>query len=119
MKPKTSAKTLHMKKVFVSAEMDGTDQPFSFEFIYGVAPHGLTPLEMMLADKGEGDELKLELSQAQIQEVFGHIGFLIPTIRQDPVIMHLKVERVEEPDQREVIKAMAEAASSCDCCGGH
>lgn len=99
-----------------------------FFFIYGVAGTGLCPFEMEMRDGVVGDTIELQLSPVEMQPFFGHL--------YQPLLRHLNllvmpqklsltatVASVEEPDEREIIKAMAAAVGGgchTDCgCGSH
>ncbi len=110
-----------MKKVYVTIFSDKTTGPFTFDFIYGVGPRGLTPFEMLLGEKEAGEEAKVVVRADQLSEMFGHLSFLLPPLApgQEGAALKIKVERIEEPGQKEIIKAMAEASTGCSCCGSH
>ena len=97
----------------------------SFEFIYGIAPAGLTPFEYALAEKVPGDQIHYRVDRDRIVETFGHVLSNMGKIPadQDRFYLNIEIADIQEANQREMIKAMA-AATACggDCgcgCGGH
>ena len=99
---------------------DLTAQPIPFEFIFGTGSQGLCPFEFQLANKKEGDALRLRVRVEELADLFQHL--LIPslTVWESVGALYLKVKivRVSEADPKEVIKAMAESSSCGDhCCG--
>ena len=101
-------------------------QPFFF--IYGVAGGGLCPFEMEVRDRVVGDTFEMNLSPAEMQPFFGHLyqPFLrhlnLPVVPQK-LSFTATVASVEEPDERDIIKAMAAAVGGgchkgCGC-GSH
>jgi len=91
-----------------------------FEFIYGVSAEGLSPFEMALAEKGEGDELAIHLSREEALPYFEHLAPpLNLRVQGADLSVKLQVIKVAPASQREIIKAMAEAASCGNQCCGH
>ncbi len=100
----------------------GSAQPFCF--IYGVAGGGLCPFEMEVRDRVVGDTFELHLSPAEMQLFFGHLyqpllSHLNLPVMPRKISLTATVASVEDPDEREIIKAMAAAVSgSCQTgCG--
>ena len=91
-----------------------------FDFIFGVGTGGLSPFELHLAGKEPGYEHEFHLKRKELQCFFQH---LLPPLflHEVPESFTLKVRvvHVSEADQREVIKAMAEASSCGSHCCGH
>jgi len=109
---------------------DGSAQRAQLQFFYGIAADGLTPFEMALSDKRVGDRLRCELLSGQLGEYFGH---LLPAMHRamgenlvDPLLsLEMEVLAVEDPDNRDLVQAMARSlghgcgGGSCDCgCSG-
>ncbi len=104
----------------------GSARPFFF--IHGVAAGGLCPFEMEVRNRVVGDTFELNLSPAEMQPFCGHLyqpllrhlNLLLMPLKFD---LTVRVTSVEEPDEREVIKAMAAAVGGgchTDCgCGCH
>lgn len=116
-----------MKKVILRMEAHTSDELRDFlseaplfEFIYGVGTQGLSPLEVALADRAEGESFDLLASREQIHDLF-HPFFPPPLTIPDEVercTLTVTIVQVSNPDPREVIKAMAEAAAcGSGCCG--
>ncbi|MEE4243316.1 MAG: hypothetical protein V2I36_17775 [Desulfopila sp.] len=96
-----------------------------FSFIYGVAGNGLVPFELTVAGKAVGDTFILHLTQEELQPFFAHL--FRPFMRHLdtpalPLELHFTVTvlSVEDPDEREIVKAMAAAVGGgchggCDC----
>jgi hypothetical protein len=125
---KRSAKVGPWKKITLILEagmepetMDLTHEPVSYDFIYGTGMQGLSPFEFALADKRAGDILDLRLRREEMRSFFQHLSIPQLTVLKGISTFYLKVQVVgiSEPDQREIIKAMAEAAECGDSCCGH
>lgn len=97
-----------------------TREEVRFEFIYGIGPQGLTPFEFELSSRKSGDELSIGLTKGDMEAFFQH---LIPPFNlretEEAFSIRVRVIDVAPADQREVIQAMAEAASCADHCCGH
>lgn len=121
--------TLSVKHLH-SAGGGGSAQSSQLRFFYGIAADGLTPFEMALSDKRVGARLHCDLLSGQIGEYFGH---LLPAMHRalgdnlvDQVLsLEMEVLAVEDPDNRDLVQAMARSlghgcgGGSCDCgCGG-
>jgi hypothetical protein len=99
-----------------------TPTPMAFEFLYGIGSDGLTPFEVTLGGKVEGDTLTLAVSADDAPQYFGH--FLLP-LRQGlglhllpaEICLNLKVTAVSDPESREVVQALARAAGHGGCGG--
>jgi hypothetical protein len=101
--------------------MDLTPEPVSYDFIYGTGIRGLSPFEFALADKRVGDIFNLHLRGEEIPRFFQHL--FVPQLTTlggvGAFCIRVRVVEVSEPDQREIIKAMAEAAACGDSCCSH
>ena len=86
-------------------------------FIYGLGMSGLSPLELAISGKREGDECLLRAGRNELPEFFQHIS--IPPLGIPETVeaftLKITVAEVSTPDQREVVRAMADMAD----CGGH
>jgi hypothetical protein len=109
----------HLKKVSLLLEVGG--QTTALEFVFGIGPEGLSPIEFELAEKKEGDAVALQLSGGDVADTFQHL--MIPALAslegRESCVLKVRVEHVRPADQKEVIKAMAEIASCGDHCCGH
>jgi hypothetical protein len=98
-----------------------TREPVSCNIIYGIGMQGLSPFEFALAGKRAGDILNLHLRGEEIPTFFQHL--FIPQLAilegMNTFYLRVRVVDVSEPDEREIIKEMAEAASRSDSCCGH
>jgi hypothetical protein len=119
---------LYLKKISLCLEagthaemMDFTREPVSCNIIYGIGMQGLSPFEFALAGKRAGDILNLHLRGEEIPTFFQHL--FIPQLAilegMNTFYLRVRVVDVSEPDEREIIKEMAEAASRSDSCCGH
>ena len=95
-----------------------------FEFIFGLAPEGMTPFEYKLVDKTEGEEIILHLEKNSFNRFFEHLSPPIWGLLdgRDEVYLKAKIAAVGTADNREIVKAMADMAKhgsgGCDCgCG--
>lgn len=94
-------------------------------FIFGVGLQGLTPFEQALAGRGVGEEVRLAVTGGDAGCFFGHLGPTVRPIlgRDETTAFTARIQAVEAPDPREVVRALAETTGhgSCDCgCGcGH
>lgn len=119
----------HLKKVGLAilaghtpGKFNLTPSPMAFEFLYGIGSDGLTPFEVMLGGKAEGDTLTLAVSADDAPQFFGH--FLLP-LRQGlglhllpaEIRLDLKVTAVSDAENREVVQALARAAGHGGCGG--
>lgn len=98
---------------------------FEVTFIYGIGIAGMPPFECLLAGKGEGDKIAFRVTKTEADDFFGHLAppFAALFDRHGEIFFDAHVVRIETPDARDIVKAMAEMAagshgSSCDCgCG--
>jgi hypothetical protein len=108
----------YLNRVTLDMEWDGGEAPF--ELIFGIGSKGLSPFEMELSGKGLGYEVEFNLTREKLGGLFQH---LLPPVCFDhiPEVFTLKVRvvRIAQADQREIIKAMAEASSCGSHCCGH
>ena len=118
----------NLKKVTLSLEagtssdhMNITPRPTDFEFVFGLGTLGLTPFEFTLADKKCGDEILVQLRQENLQIYFEHINLPIFRYTKDHNSFYLKatIINVSQPDNNELLKAMAHIANCGDSCCGH
>ncbi len=117
-----------LKKVVLSLEvgttpeqMDLTPQPFHFEFIHGLGTTGLSPFEQMLAGKGPGDEISMQIPMEAQKHFLGHLVFPPILFPSDLKVLHLKarVEKVSTATSREVVQGLAKGTECGDGCCGH
>jgi len=100
---------------------DLTAEPIPFEFIFGAGSQGLSPFEFELANKKEREGLSVLMRREDLPAHFQHLP--IPSLavpeRISAFYLRVQIVKVSEADPKEVIKAMAEAASCADHCCGH
>jgi len=114
-------------RVGTSAEnMDLVPERPSFEFIFGVAPEGMTPFEYELLEKKAGEEVTVALRKQEYEEYFEHLQPPIMNLfdGREQLFLRVKIVSIGNPESREIIKAMAEIAAyregGCGCgCGCH
>jgi hypothetical protein len=94
-----------------------TPVPIRFALIYGLGVSGLCPLELALEGKREGDQFVLRLGKNDLPDFFQHISIPPPGIPEaaGAFTMRITVAEVSTPEQREVVRAMADMAN----CGSH
>jgi len=91
---------------------DGTIQ-----FIYGIG-HYLTPLELDLADRSVEDAFTMKLFGVDLYDYFGHIPLSPMEIPEGELSLHFRIDRVEDAQPAEIVKALADMTGCCDnCCG--
>jgi hypothetical protein len=94
-----------------------------FEFIFGLAPAGMTPFEYELLEKSVGEEILLHLKKDTLNRFFEHLNPAVWNLfdGREEIYLKAKITAVATADNREVVKAMAEMAAhggGCDCgCG--
>lgn len=123
-------KVENLKKVTLRVEagktaelMDLIPKALEFEFIFGIGPAGMCPFEYQLVNKNEGEMILLHLKKEEIQPFLGHLQLPVLDLLEENSSFYLnaKIAKIEQPDSKEVIKALAELAShagGCDCgCG--
>ena len=130
------SKIKNLKKITLTFEagttadiMDLLPQYPKFEFIFGLAPEGMTPFEYELVDRTEGEEILVQIDKEKYYRFFEHLSPPIMDLFDGRDAVHLKVKIVDiaNADAREIVKAMAEMAhrsegacadGDCDCgCG--
>ena len=119
-------KVENLKKVFLSLEagttaerMDLIPTALKYEFIFGIGPAGMCPLEYELIHKNEGDIVMLHLNREESHQFSGHLLLPIPDLFEENASFFLKVKivKVQPADSKEVVKALAETTSHAGGCG--
>jgi hypothetical protein len=123
-------KVENLKKITLQLEAGTTPEEMclplpsaEFKFIFGLGPTGMSPFEYQLVDKAEGQTILIQLKREEIQRIFEHLHPPIMNLFEEYDALYLKVKifKIEQPDNIEVVKAMAEMAGhheGCDCgCG--
>ena len=98
-----------------------------FEFIFGLGPEGLSPLECDLAEKTVGDNIVVHLGKQNLHEYIAHVQLPVHTVfeNRDSIFLAMRVEAINQADSREVVRTMAQMTGhgtgcgvGCDCgCG--
>jgi len=100
-----------------------TPEPVEYDFIYGVGSTGLTPFELALSDRYQGDVIHLSVSSGEAQQFFGtflgevtsrtHIAIL-----PAQTFFEVTVGGIVDADNSEVVKALANSLKNGCGCGG-
>ena len=112
--------TVSMEAGKTAQTMNLTPTPQECEFIFGIGSQGLTPLEFELAGKNIGEEVLIHIRREDLADTFQHVP--IPSFclshALDGCWLKLRIVRVREADQREIVKALADMAEcGSECCG--
>jgi hypothetical protein len=125
-------KVENLKKITLSFQagtspekMDLTPKYTEFQFIFGLAPEGITPFEYELVEKVESDNVLLHLKKNSLNRFFIHLNPPIWDLFDGRAEVYLKanIAAVAEAHNREIVKAMADMTAhggggDCDCgCG--
>ena len=107
-----------------SAErMDLTPSATEFEFIFGIGSGGMCPFEYQLVNKAVGEQIGIQVKKEELSSLFEHLHPPIMNLfkKQGALHLNIKILKIEQPENTEVIKALSGAAShhhACDCgCG--
>ena len=100
-------------------EMDLCSQPVNKTFIFGIGSEGLTPFECELENKSPGDEIIIDVERSQIPSRFGSMAqFIVENIEtRDSFYLKVKIGNIESPENREIVKAIAEDLKHGHECG--
>jgi hypothetical protein len=119
----------HLKKVSLTIRHAHHSVPF--EFIVGTASGGLCPFEYELLHKAAGDRLQVHIPVGKLAPTLSHLqrplcSALHLNAPEENLELEIAIVAVTDPQPREVIQAMAQAAEqqgcggNCGCgCGGH
>ena len=102
--------------------LDFAPEPLRCAVIYGIGVLGLSPLESTLSGKKEGDVCLVRLKKNELSDFFQHVP--IPSLGipegVESFTLKITVAELSLPDQREVVRAMADMANcGSHCCGHH
>jgi hypothetical protein len=115
--------TLRLQAGTTADDMNLSPPVSEFEFIFGIGPGGMSPFEYQLANKAAGEEISMPLKKEETHRIFEHLDLPIMSLFEKHDLLYLKIQilKIEQPDIKEVIKALADTAShdhGCDCgCG--
>ena len=115
--------TLRLEAGTTADHMDLAPSASEFGFIFGIAPGGMCPFEYQLANKAAGEKIVIQVRKKELYPLFEHLHPPIMNLFEKHNTLHLKVKilKIEQPENTEIIKALAETAShhhDCDCgCG--
>lgn len=126
----SSLKVEGLKKISLRLEagtgpdtMDLTKDLVSVELVVGVDVEGFTPFEYELLGKKTGENVQMEIKGWRFDEMFGRLEIPLPeeVKRMDSFFLTATVEKIETPEQSEIVRAMAGRVGDCggDCCGHH
>lgn len=118
----------HLKKVTLSFEagtspenMDLAIHSPEFQFVFGLAPEGMTPFEYKLLDRTEGDVISLFLEKEALGRFFEHLQPPLQDLFKGraSICLNVKIVAVASAENREVLKALSEmVARGGSGCGG-
>ena len=102
-------------------QMDLSQGPAPFEFIFGLGREGLTPFEFELADKKVGEDVVIFIKTQDAPAFFQHLALppLTDTRGVEAMYLKVRVKTVGQPEPREVVGALAaiaECGDHCCCC---
>lgn len=115
--------TLRLEAGTTAGNMNLSLPSSEFEFIFGIGPGGMCPFEYQLVNRIAGEEVSMSLKKEETHRIFEHLHPPIMSLYEKQDLLYIKIQilKIEQPDNREVIKALADLAShdhDCDCgCG--
>jgi hypothetical protein len=114
-----------MKKTVVSVRLvhgqssaTGTEKPVTFSFIYGIGRDGLSPFEQRLELCSVGQCVQFEVKADAVAESFGGLFAEVRELIEGKVlpenlVFEIKIIKLEDVENREVVAALARSASGC------
>lgn len=118
--------SLELRAGTSAEEMDLVPEHPKFDFIFGLAPEGMTPFEYELLEKKAGEKVTVSFREQEYENYFEHLQPPIMDLFDGPeqLFLRVKIVSIGNPESREIIKAMAEVAAyregGCGCgCGCH
>ena len=99
--------------------MDLTPTALEFEFIFGIGPGGMCPFEYELAHKAVGEDLAIQVKREASGALFEHLHPPVMDLFEeyDTVYLKIKILKIEQPENVEIIKALSALASHHHDCG--
>ena len=112
--------TLRLEAGTTADHMDLSPAASEFKFIFGIGPGGMCPFEYQLANKAAGEEIGIQVKKEEAYPLFEHLNPPVLTLFEKHDALHLKIKilRIEQPQNTEVVKALSEMAAhhhGCDC----
>ena len=115
--------TLRLEAGTTGDHMDLTAADPEYEFIFGIGPAGMCPFEYELVHKAVGEDLAIQVKREASGALFEHLHPPVMNLFEeyDTVYLKIKIIKIEQPENVEIIKALSELAAhhhGCDCgCG--
>lgn len=112
----------NLKKISLSYRIENTHenaplQDGTIQFIYGIG-HFLTPFELDLDDRSVEDAFTVKLFGVNFDEYFGHISLSPMKLPEGELSLHFRIDRIEDAQPVEIVKALADMTECCDHCSG-
>ena len=111
--------SLRLEAGTTAEQMDLTPDPSEFTFILGIAADGMCPFEYQLINKNVGEIVLLHLNKEVQGQFFGHIHLPVLDLfkKNDSLFLKVSILKIEKPDSKEVVKALAESTAHPGGCG--
>ncbi len=111
--------TLQLEAGTTAGDTDLAPAALEFEFIFGIGPGGMCEFEYQLVGKAEDEVILIRLNKEDVDHFVGHLRLPILDLFEKNKSLFLKVRifNIEQPDSKEVIKALAALASHAVDCG--
>ena len=115
--------TLRLEAGTIAEHMDLTPTALEFEFIFGIGSGGMCPFEYRLVNKAPGEEIGIRVREVERHLLFEHLHPPVMNLfeKHDALYLKIKILKIQQPENKEIIKALSEVAShhhDCDCgCG--
>lgn len=100
---------------------DHYNNPEKMEFIYGIGPEGLAPIEFKLAKASVGETFHWNLVCQNLYSFFGHLPhphWVLPS-PDETICLKVSVEKIQPASPKEIVTALAEIVhrkERCCCC---
>jgi hypothetical protein len=112
--------TLRLEAGTTADHMDLTAADLEYEFIFGIGSGGMCPFEYELVNKATGEDLAIQVKREASGTLFEHLHPPVMDLFEEHDTVHLKIKilKIEQPENVEIIKALSELAShhhGCDC----
>ena len=111
--------TLRLEAGITPENMNLSLPSSEFEFIFGIGSGGMCPFEYQLVNRTAGEQVSMSLKKEETHRIFEHLqpAFMRLFEKQDFLYLKIQILKIEQPDNREVIKALADTASHDHNCG--